>query len=100
MVPTALLALSKARGVTVEKGWGSASASFKVKKKIFAMMIGDELVLKLPKPRVDELVDAGNGRRFDPRKNGRVMKEWIVLTVPEKKWLALAKEAFAFVGKS
>ena len=96
--PAALAPLQKEKGVTLEAGWGSASASFKVKKKIFAMVIDGELVLKLPKARVDELVDKKQGRRFDPRKNGRVMKEWIVLALPPKKWLALAKQALAFVG--
>jgi hypothetical protein len=98
-VPSALAPLQKEKNVTLEEGWGSASASFKVKKKIFAMVIDDELVLKLPKPRVDELVGAKQGRRFDPRKNGRVMKEWIVLMLPLKKWLPLAREALSFVGK-
>lgn len=96
--PAALAPLQKEKGVTLEEGWGSASATFKVKKKIFAMVIDGELVLKLPKARVDELVGKNQGRRFDPRKNGRVMKEWIVLALAQKKWLALAKEALAFVG--
>src|SRR4051794_21978356 len=56
-----------------------------------------ELVVKLPKARVDELVDAGAGRRFDPG-HGRVMKEWIVVAPGKADWLALANEAFAYLG--
>src|SRR5438046_3159503 len=69
-------ALSKEHGVSVEKGWGSANISLKVRGKIFAMTIGGDLVLKLPKESIDELVEQRRGTRFDPRKNGRVMKEW------------------------
>lgn len=58
-----------------------------------------ELVVKLPKARVDELVDAGAGRRFDPG-HGRVMKEWIVVAPGKADWLALANEAFAYLGSA
>jgi hypothetical protein len=32
--------------------------------------------VKLPRERVDELVEAGAGHRFDPG-HGRLMKEWV-----------------------
>jgi hypothetical protein len=89
--------LAGERGVTVEKGWGSSSVVLKKRGKIFAMLIGDELVLKLPKSRVDELVEAFNARRFDPRRDGRLMKEWVVMPSGSAGWAGLAREAYAFV---
>jgi hypothetical protein len=83
--------------VTVEPGWGSSNASLKLGKKIFAMSIDDELVVKLPKERVDALV-AGKARRFDPRRNGKAMKEWLVLPAGDSRWLPLAREAYEFLA--
>ncbi len=90
--------LSPETGVTVEKGWGSSSVVLKARGKIFVMLVNDELVLKLPKSRVDELVDSSAGRRFDPRRDGRLMKEWIVLSAPQTSWTELAREALRFVS--
>ena len=91
-------AFARRKGVTVEKGWGSSSVAFKIGGKIFAMLIDGSLVLKLSRERVDELVEDAAGTRFDPRCNGKVMKEWIV--VPDRKrWLPLAREAHEFVGQ-
>lgn len=84
--------------VTLERGWGAGNVALKVKGKIFAMLIGDAVVLKLPKARVDDLVERSLGTRFDPRKNGREMKEWIVLESPENA-VDLARDAHRFVGK-
>jgi hypothetical protein len=64
--------------------------------KIFAMLTGGKLVVKLPKGRVDALVETGDGTRFDPRKNGTPMKEWIAIPPGKQPWIALAKEAYAF----
>ena len=76
------------------------SDALKVHDKIFAMLSGGWLVVKLPRQRVDELVAAGKGERFDPRRDGRVMKEWLSLDpAAGLDWLALAREALAFVGK-
>ena len=59
------------------------------------------LIVKLPRERVDALVDAGEGERYDPRRNGRVMREWIVMKPRSKaSWLQLAREALDFVGDS
>lgn len=89
-------ALTTTRGVSVEPGWGQGNFVLKVNAKIFAILSADRFVAKLPKARVDELVDEGAGSRFDPRKNGRVMKEWIVVP-DERRWLDLAREAHRFV---
>ena len=50
------------------------SEGLKTGGKFFAMVSKDELVVKLPCERVDELVEAGAGHRFDPG-HGRLMKE-------------------------
>jgi TfoX/Sxy family transcriptional regulator of competence genes len=88
-------ALAKTPGVTTGKMM--ASWGIKVNGKIFAMMVRGKFVAKLPKDRVDELVASGAGSRFDPRRDGRVMKEWIELTGKEPPWIELAKEACRFV---
>ncbi len=87
-----------AAGATGRKGFGS-TGQLKVDDHIFAMLDRGSLVVKLPRARGDELVDAGRGARFDPRRNGRLMREWLVVPPrSEAEWLALAKEALAFVG--
>ncbi len=74
------------------------SNALKVGGKIFAMLVRDSLVVKLPRRRVDELVDAGEGVRFDPR-GGRPMTQWLVLDPASKLgWLPLAAEAMQFVA--
>jgi TfoX/Sxy family transcriptional regulator of competence genes len=81
-----------------KKGFGS-SGQLRVNDKIFAMLVRGRLVLKLPRQRVDALVAAEQGERFDPRRDGRLMKEWLVLAPrSEIEWLSLAKEALAFVA--
>jgi hypothetical protein len=64
----------------------------------FALVVKGELVVKLPRERVDELVDAGTGRRFDPG-HGRLMKEWVTLRPASKKvCAAYVDEARSFVS--
>ena len=63
------------------------------------MMSQGTLVVKLPKSRVDALVDGGIGERFDPG-HGRVMKEWRMVTDPTARWRELAIEAHDFVGRN
>ena len=87
------------RGVTEGTGFGTG-AGLRVSGKIFAMLVRGELVVKLPKDRVDELVEAGAARRFDAGK-GRPMKEWAsVPASASRRWKALVEEARAFVGGS
>ncbi len=74
-----------------------ASDGLKVRDKIFAMLVRGNLVVKLPKARVDGLVTAGRAERFDPG-HGRLMKEWAVISPGAGDWLAIATEARAFVG--
>ncbi len=88
------------RGVTPPSdGKRFGASALKVDNKIFAMLSGGKLVLKLPKARVDALVAADAGERFDPRRDGRVMKEWVTLDLRHaEQWLALAHEALDFVA--
>jgi TfoX-like protein len=84
---------------TAQRGFGSSA--LKVKGKIFAMLTNDRLVVKLPRAQVDEMVSAGNGERFDPRHDGREMKEWLVVAPgQEDDWLALAQDAMRHVASS
>jgi hypothetical protein len=85
------------RGVTGGTGFGR-SEGLRISNRIYAMLVNGELVVKLPKERVDDLAVASVGRRFEPG-TGRIMKEW--LSVPgsaSRRWKGLVAEAKAFVG--
>ena len=85
----------------VSRGTGFGSnPGLRVRGKIFAMLSAKgELVVKLPKERVDELVGSGAGARFDPRRDGRLMKEWVTIPIRNgRRWERLVEEALGFVG--
>jgi hypothetical protein len=74
-------------------GSGFGRTALRSSGKIFAMLVRGKLVVKLPTARVDELVKAGDGIRFDANK-GTPMKEWFALDPEsERAWLPLATEA-------
>jgi hypothetical protein len=74
------------------------SDALKAGASIFAMLTDEELVLKLPRARVTELIAARKGRPFDAGK-GTPMKEWVVVVDDDMDtWRELAEEAFAFVS--
>ena len=80
------------------KGFGS-TGQLKADGKIFCMLVRDRLVLKLPRERVDRMVEAGDGPRFDAGK-GKPMREWIALSPTSRRpWPVLAREAMAFVSR-
>src|SRR6202795_2034102 len=80
-------------------GKGFGSGALKVNGKIFAMMSSKgHFVVKLPEERVDALIAAGKGTRFDPGR-GRLMKEWLVVIGDHKSWVPLAREARKLLGK-
>ncbi len=80
-------------------GKAFGSSGLKIQNKIFAMLVRGKLVVKLPRSRVDALVASGDGEPFDPRKNGRLMKEWVTIEpTSTEEWLSLAKEAMEFVA--
>ena len=84
------------------KGFGKGfgwKGELKVDGRIFAMLVKGRLVLKLPADHVAALVDSGDGEHFDAGK-GRPMREWLALSpTSHKSWLALAREAMAFVSR-
>ena len=85
------------RGVTGGTGFGT-NEGLRVSGKIFAMLVRGELVVKLPRDRVDELVEAGAALRFEAGK-GRPMKEWAsVPASASRRWKGLVEEARTFVG--
>jgi hypothetical protein len=93
-------ALSGLPGVwhSTRKGFGRNG--LKIDDKMFALQVGDDLLLKLPRARVDWLVASDDGKPFDPG-HGKVMKEWVLIRPSSTiGWLDLAGEAMAFVGGS
>src|ERR1700761_6338390 len=86
-----------ADGVTPPTGSsGFGRSALRYRRKIFAMFVRGQLVVKLPRTRVDELVAAGHGGRFDANK-GTPMTEWFSLD-PDSAlpWPPLAREALDF----
>src|SRR5258708_1198002 len=70
--------------------------AFCIRKKVFGMDVGDDLVIKLPPKRVAELIESGVAAHNVV--GGRPMKEWATLhPEAEKKWLALTKESLDHV---
>ena len=88
-------AFAKDRDVSRKKMFSSSSV-LSVKGKIFAMLVEDRFVAKLPRTRVDQLVADGQGDYFDPG-HGRLMKEWVSLRAARPPWIELAREAYQFV---
>ena len=83
-------------GPATRRAFGSDA--LKVDNRIFAMLVRERLVVKLPRKRVDALVAQGDGQPFDPG-HGRLMKEWLALDPgSEQDWEAIAGEAMEFVA--
>ena len=56
-----------------------------------------DLIVKLPRPRVEALVHIKAGEPFAPA--GRVFREWIRVSRAERSnWRMLIEEAYAFSG--
>jgi hypothetical protein len=89
-----LLAAGKA-----DEGELMRSRCIRVGKEFLAMpeyRTGD-LVVKLPKHRVAELIEAGDGLAFAPAK--KVFSEWVQVPVRnESLWTQLLGEGFEFVS--
>jgi hypothetical protein len=84
-------------GVTPPQGGaGFGRSALRFNGKIFAMFVRGQLVLKLPEDRVDDLIAAGHGERFDANK-GTPMREWLSLDPgSDAPWPPLAHEALSF----
>jgi hypothetical protein len=93
-------ALAGEPGVEAPAGTGSrlfGAQTLKVRGSIFAMLDKNgHLVVKLPAPRVAELIADGAGGPFDAGR-GRPMRQWVTIG-PDADWEAKAREALAFVG--
>ena len=78
-----------------KRGFGSG---LRVNNKVFAMLVKDKLVVKLPQQRVEELITSGGGGPYE-HDQGRVMKEWVTVdTAAEERWMPLALEAMEYVA--
>jgi hypothetical protein len=86
-------------GVTRSAKPGFGQGGLMTSGKLFAGCRADDLLLKLPAGRVAALIASGKAGPFSAG-GGRVMREW-ALVKPEAadQWLALAKEAQAFVAE-
>jgi hypothetical protein len=83
--------------VTAGTGFGG-SPGRRVDGRIFAMLVRGELVVKLPRRRVDALVEAGTATWFDAGK-ARPMREWASIGATHgDAWAGLVAEAHEFVG--
>jgi hypothetical protein len=89
--------LAGIEGVTPpRRGSGFGRSALRYNGKIFVMLVRGCLVLKLPAPRVEALVAAGEGVHFDANK-GTPMKEWLSLSPGSgQEWLPLARAALDF----
>lgn len=55
------------------------------------------LVVKLPRERVEALLETGKGEAFAPA--GRVFKEWVLVAdATRRQWRRLLREGIDFVG--
>jgi TfoX/Sxy family transcriptional regulator of competence genes len=81
-------------GVTYGRIWHNEG--LKVNNKVFAMLLGGELVVKIPAADAARLIEAGEGVAFEPRP-GRRMKEWVVVgQVDRDRWSRLIADAFRY----
>jgi TfoX/Sxy family transcriptional regulator of competence genes len=67
--------------------------TLKADGKMFCGEWEGELVVKIGRDRVGELIAAGRAAPFDPSGRGRPMKDWALVAEPADDWLALAEEA-------
>ena len=81
-----------------EQGRMLQSSGLKTGGKFYGFATADDLVVKLPAVRVDELIASGRGLSCSPRP-GRPMKEWVRIERPdEKSCRSYLLEARAFVS--
>lgn len=73
------------------------SEALRASGTIFAMVVRERLVVKLPPERVRELLEAGKAGPFETRP-GRGMKQWAVVLTAPATWRALMRESHAFVA--
>jgi TfoX/Sxy family transcriptional regulator of competence genes len=89
--------VADAEGGDVTAGKMFGSAGLRTGTKFFAIWWNDQLVVKLPPARLTQLVEAGEGRAFEPME-GRRMNGWILLG-DAVEWAPVVEEARAFVAE-
>ena len=68
----------------------------KVNDKVFAMIVRDELVVKIPAAGAARLVATGDAVAFEPRP-GRPAKEWVVVGPAHvERWRGLIADGFDY----
>jgi TfoX N-terminal domain len=70
--------VERTRGGDVTPGKMFGSEGLRTGRKFFAIWWHDQLVVKLPADRLQELVAAGQAEVFEPME-GRAMNGWVVL---------------------
>jgi hypothetical protein len=84
----------------VQEGTIMNGRCLRVGKEFLALVDykGSGLVVKLPKKRVAELIQAGVGKPFAPA--GKVFGEWVSVPRPDpRRWRDLLREGVEFVGR-
>ncbi len=84
----------------IEEGKAFQALALKTRGRIFAMLVNDELVVKLPAERCAQLVEGGAARPFQSGR--RTMREWVAVpysSSAQPTWRALAQQALAFVQR-
>jgi hypothetical protein len=77
---------------------GFGADALKIDGKIFAALSKGRLLLKLPRERVDALIESGVGERFSTGA-GRPKKQWVTIGAEHAKlWQPLADEARQYVS--
>lgn len=101
MLPFDALVLEMAESHGAERGTMMGLPCLRIAGVFFASADRETgaLIVKLPKDRVRELIEAGEGEPFAP--NGRTFKEWVSISGREAgRWRVLAEEALSFVAAS
>ena len=80
----------------ITKGKMFGSETLKINNKVFAMLVKGDLVTKLSKPRVSELLAQKTGEIFDPG-HGNKMTEWIRFSENQVHWKEWIQEARDYV---
>jgi hypothetical protein len=86
-------------GGVIDEGTIMGHACIRAKGEFVAMPHhkGPGLVVKLPKERVADLIDDGEGQSFAPA--GKVFSEWVLVEAfDERRWQDLIRESVAFVA--
>ena len=87
--------MDRTQGGPVTRGTMFGSQGLRTGTKYFAIWWHEQLVVKLPADRLEELVASGGGLRFEPMP-GRPMNGWLLLRASAQ-WDPLVTEARAHV---